>query len=191
MRAADPVRSAAPTALPITALAENAAAPSEAAAGPGASSELAHPAVASPFSSAASMRATPAGPKVSFATPPTQADPADEVQSGRLGPTQVAVTLGEGDDRVSLVVRASGETVQVRAAVATPAAAEALRGGASELRDALARHGLQLSQFSAGAGGRQGAPARERRQDDDPDTNDEPPDETPGRGRSRGVRVII
>jgi hypothetical protein len=62
---------------------------------------------------------------------------------------------------VTVTIAASQHHVRVAAAAASPELANALHRGADELRDALGKHGLTLSELSANTQ-QQEAPARER-----------------------------
>jgi hypothetical protein len=123
----------------------------------------------------------------------------DGMPSGQLGPRRAAITLGEGEERVTLAVDASAGRVTVEATASSPGVARALAEYRGELREALRGHGLELGGFSASTGGDQPAPQREGREDRGAAERDDPRDphrahaaETPPRGVGRrpGVRVV-
>jgi hypothetical protein len=64
------------------------------------------------------------------------------------GSEKARIVVGEGEDRVSLLISSTRQQVQIKAEAASTAMAQAMQSGSSELREALSQHGIELSQFS-------------------------------------------
>lgn len=120
--------------------------------------------------------------------------------TGQVGTRRAAITLGEGDERVTLAVDAAAGRVTVEATAHSPGVARALAEYRGELREALRTHGLELGGFSASTGGGQPSPQREARDERGAPTRDDRPNpsgatlgegapRTTG-GRRPGVRVV-
>ncbi len=104
-------------------------------------------AVATTTASAPVQRAAPTRPTTPTAPTHTDTDPATR---GHIGANSAEITVGEGADRVTLRIAATHHTVRVEALAASPEMQSALKGDQSQLRDQLARHGLDLD-FHSGA----------------------------------------
>src|SRR5262249_34293597 len=70
-------------------------------------------------------------------------------ERGHIGTQHAEVTIGDGDDRLSLRITATQNQIRVQAVAATAEMANAMHRGGDELREALARHGLELSDWNA------------------------------------------
>ena len=71
-------------------------------------------------------------------------------ERGHIGSTEAEIIIGEGKDQVAVRITAAGNQVRVEATSVSAGLAEALARGAGELRAALSRHGLELSQLAQG-----------------------------------------
>lgn len=138
-------------------------------------------------------RAAPTAP------PPVPAAPApapatlamtavDEVTRARLSPSRAELVIGEGEARVALRVTASHQHVRIEATAADPSLASAIGAGVDALRSALARHGLELGDLTAGHGDHPGAPPDRRSARDGQPGHEPAPEPTT---RRPGVRVIV
>jgi hypothetical protein len=121
--------------------------------------------------------------------------------TGRVGARRAAITIGEGDERVTLAVDAAAGRVTVEATAHSPGVARALAEYRGELRDALRDLGLELGGFSASTGGGQPSPQRETRDERGAPERDDlrnPSSAALGEGAPRttggrrpGVRVVV
>jgi len=78
-------------------------------------------------------------------------DPADaETRLGRLGPKRAEVTVGAGEDKIGLAITTAGGHVSVEAQVPDDQMAELMKRRLDDLKDALERHDLELSDMTFG-----------------------------------------
>lgn len=111
---------------------------------------------------------------------------------GQLGATRAALTVGEGDDRVRVVVEARGGRVHVELTAATDGLAQAAQAERPALDRALGSHGLTLGTLSAHADGRgQSSTSHEQRRDDAPIPEARPAPPSPSTTTARGARAVI
>ncbi|HKE15372.1 MAG TPA: hypothetical protein VKB80_10925 [Kofleriaceae bacterium] len=117
--------------------------------------------------------------------------------AGELGRSSARVTVGEGDDRVSLLIAVRGDSVRIEARAHSAVYADSLHQRADELASGLAEHGLHLGSLSADVAGDRAAQQPAPQPDDRPGRHRAPepdrsadPDPTPTRPRPRGLRAI-
>ena len=117
---------------------------------PSAIEQLASPGVLQP--TGAEVRASVGGRLVSDRFLETASlDATDpETRLGRLGPKRAEVTVGAGDDKIGLAITTAGGHVMVEAQVPDEAMAELMKRRLDDLRNALERHDLELSDMTFG-----------------------------------------
>lgn len=81
--------------------------------------------------------------------PPHEVDAVPE--RGHIGSAKAEVVIGEGQDKLAVRITAMGNQVRVEAAAASAGLAFAIQRSSEELRAALSRHGLELSELSGAA----------------------------------------
>jgi hypothetical protein len=115
---------------------------------------------------------------------------------GELGQSGARITVGEGDDRVSLLIALRGEHVRVEARAHSAIYADVIHQRADELASGLADRGLVLGSLSADVSGEHAAHSTPQQPDERSGRRsgqDRAPDPEPrpdGRPRPRGVRAI-
>jgi hypothetical protein len=116
--------------------------------------------------------------------------------TGELGRSGARITVGEGDDRVSLLIAVRGEQVRVEARAHSAAYADVLHQRSDELAAGLAQRGLVLGSLSADVTGERAAQHQPHQQEERPGrppAGADPapdPDPKPDRPRPRGLRAI-
>lgn len=73
-----------------------------------------------------------------------------ETRLGRLGPKRAEVTVGAGDDKIGLAITTAGGHVSVEAHVPDDQMAELMKRRLDDLKQALERHDLELSDMTFG-----------------------------------------
>ncbi len=126
---------------------------------------------------------------------PARADDANQLPGGELGHSGARITVGEGDDRVSLLIALRGEHVRVEARAHSAVYADVLHQRADELATGLAERGLVLGSLSADVSGERAAQSPPQQQDERSDrrpagAREPDPEPRPDRPRPRGVRAI-
>ena len=129
------------------------------------------------------------------------AEAAGQGEGDQLGHSTARVTVGEGDERVSLFIAVRGDSVRVEARAHAAAYAHALNQRSHELASGLADHGLALGSLSTDLPGDRashsntdggGAGARSDRRDaaGTGGDADRDPDRDPNNPGRRGLRAI-
>lgn len=73
-----------------------------------------------------------------------------ETRLGRLGPKRAEITVGAGDDKIGLAITTAGGHVSVEAHVSDDQMAELMKRRLDDLKEALERHDLELSDMTFG-----------------------------------------
>lgn len=132
----------------------------------------------------------------SDAAPSMPAEDPSQSPAGELGRSGARITVGEGDDRVSLLIAVRGEQVRVEARAHSAVYADVLHQRSDELASGLAERGLVLGSLSADVTGERAAQHQPHQQDERPGRRPagaDPapdPDPQPDRPRPRGLRAI-
>lgn len=73
-----------------------------------------------------------------------------ETRLGRLGPKRAEITVGAGDDKIGLAITTAGGHVSVEAHVSDDQMAQLMKRRLDDLKQALERHDLELSDMTFG-----------------------------------------
>jgi hypothetical protein len=107
---------------------------------------------------------------------------------GHIGAQRAELVVGEGAERVTLVVSASHGGIHLRAHAVSETMRAALAHGAGELNEALGKHGLHLAELSTETSGHEGE-AGTGAGDADAETDADP--DHHNQTRRRGVRIVV
>lgn len=190
--------------LPSQAETPPAAAPEEPAASDGAEpparmTEAVDLAQAAVTLTAAPQPAAPAPASGPVAPAPTpvyatelELNPEAELPRGRIGLAGTAITLGEGDQQITVAIRMDGHKVYLAASARSDDLLRILAQHRGELRQFLGQHGLALESFSATASRHESSNGAEEPREgggaSELATEDDGPPERRGRAR---VRVVV
>jgi hypothetical protein len=112
------------------------------------------------------------------------------VRDGHIGRASASITVGDGAERVNLRITADSQDVKVHAVTATPEVAREFQRNAPELAASLAKHGLNLSNLSADAGGQRSSGTDHPENNNQHETADDEDHET-SHVVAAGVRAVI
>ena len=134
-------------------------------------------------------------PARSDAAPASARAEESQPPGGELGQSGARITVGEGDDRVSLLIALRGEHVRVEARAHSAIYADVIHQRADELASGLADRGLVLGSLSADVSGERAGHSTPQQPDErsgrrSGEDRAPDPEPRPDRPPPRGVRAI-
>ena len=147
---------------------------------------------APPSTTSAQESAVVAPAPTPLAAAELELEPNAELPRGRIGLIGTAITLGEGEQQITVAIRTDGHKVYLAASARSDDLLRILAQHRGELRQFLGQHGLVLESFSATARRHESSNGAEEPREgggaSEMATEDEGPPERRGRAR---VRVVL